>query len=56
MPKSRILYSLTGPDTASCEGVQSFLQKRPPKFTGTIENQRPFGYPWWSVLDVRPKI
>ncbi|EJP69424.1 hypothetical protein ACQRIT_002742 [Beauveria bassiana] len=54
--ESKIFYSLTCPDTDSAEGVQSFLQKRPPKFTGTMQNQRPFGYPWWSNLDVRPKI
>ncbi|TQV96231.1 hypothetical protein V2A60_003334 [Cordyceps javanica] len=54
--ESKIFHSLTGPDTDSTEGVLSFLQKRPPKFTGTMENQRPFGYPWWSNPDVRPKI
>lgn len=54
--ESKLFHSLTAPGVDSSEGVMSFLEKRPPKFTGTIENQRPYGYPWWSELDIKPKI
>lgn len=54
--ESKLFYSLTRPDTDSAEGVTSFLQKRPAKFTGTIENQRPIGFPWWTPLDIKAKI
>lgn len=40
----------------SQEGVASFLEKRPPQFTGTMEKNAPEGYPWWTPLDVRAKI
>ncbi|KAJ6784923.1 hypothetical protein PWT90_09243 [Aphanocladium album] len=54
--ESKIFCSLTLPNTDSAEGIKSFLEKRPPKFVGTIDNQRPYGYPWYSELDVRPKL
>jgi hypothetical protein len=40
------------------EGVQSFLQKRPAKFTGTMDNTYVAAYPWWNPIDVvrRPKV
>ena len=40
------------------EGVQSFLQKRPPQFTGTMDNTEVSAYPWWNPIDVvrRPKV
>lgn len=47
---SRVIYELFGsPDNT--EGVQSFLQKRAPQFTGSMENTRVTGYPWWMPLD-----
>jgi enoyl-CoA hydratase/carnithine racemase len=30
------------------EGVGSFLEKRPPNFTGRIATDMPPTYPWWS--------
>ncbi|KAF1914262.1 enoyl-CoA hydratase/isomeras-like protein [Ampelomyces quisqualis] len=54
---SRVIYELFGsPDNT--EGVQSFLQKRPAKFTGSMENTKVTGYPWWMPLDIlgRPKV
>jgi enoyl-CoA hydratase/carnithine racemase len=53
---SRIIYSLYDtPDQT--EGVQSFLEKRPVNFTGTMENDAPQAYPWWEPINtvVRPK-
>lgn len=39
------------------EGVESFLQKRPAKFIGNMENTKVTGYPWWMPLDIlgRPR-
>lgn len=34
------------------EGVQSFMQKRPAKFTGTMDNTQVSAYPWWVPVDV----
>ena len=30
------------------EGVQSFLEKRPPTFTGRTSTDMPEFYPWWE--------
>jgi len=40
------------------EGVQSFMQKRPAKFTGTMDTTTVSAYPWWNPIDVvgRPKL
>lgn len=32
------------------EGVKSFLEKRPVKFTGSVMNDMPPIYPWWSPV------
>ena len=34
------------------EGVKSFLEKRPPNFTGTIQKDAPSAYPWWRPVSV----
>ncbi len=34
------------------EGVQSFMQKRPARFTGTMDNTQVSAYPWWVPVDV----
>ncbi|OJD35726.1 enoyl-hydratase isomerase family protein [Diplodia corticola] len=54
---SRILYELFS-SKDNKEGVQSFLEKRPPKFSDTMENDAPAAYPWWSPVDTsgKPKL
>jgi enoyl-CoA hydratase/carnithine racemase len=44
---SRAIYRLSkGKDAA--EGVQSFLEKRPPVFPGKVSTDMPDFYPWWE--------
>lgn len=44
---SRAIYTLSkGPDAQ--EGVQSFLEKRPPAFPARVSADMPDFYPWWG--------
>ncbi len=44
---SRSIYKLSrGKDAA--EGVQSFLEKRPPSYPGKVSKDMPDFYPWWD--------
>jgi enoyl-CoA hydratase/carnithine racemase len=51
---SRIIHGLFG-GKDNTEGVQSFMQKRPAKFTGQIPQDAPDGYPWWEPVDIGHK-
>ncbi len=35
------------------EGVGAFFQKRKPNFKGTLEQDGPLNYPWWTEADTR---
>lgn len=37
------------------EGVQSFVEKRPAAFAGTLADDAPRMYPWWTPVDHRSK-
>ncbi|KAF4302182.1 putative enoyl- hydratase isomerase protein [Botryosphaeria dothidea] len=54
---SRILYELFS-SRDNKEGVQSFFEKRKPKFSGTMSNDAPAAYPWWEPVDTagKPKV
>ena len=48
---SRIIFELTSMSD-NAEGVQAFLEKRPVRFTGTLDDDAPSTWPWWDRLDV----
>ncbi|KAF2456898.1 enoyl-CoA hydratase [Lineolata rhizophorae] len=48
---SRIIYEMFS-KADNKEGVKAFLEKRPVNFTGTMANDAPECYPWWSQVDV----
>ena len=48
------LMSQIGGGPESREGVQSFLEKRPPNFPGRVTRDLPACYPWWAEEEFRP--
>jgi enoyl-CoA hydratase/carnithine racemase len=48
---SRIVYWI-GSQKDAYEGVQSFLEKRPAKFTMSADTDMPDWYPWWKETKV----
>jgi hypothetical protein len=44
---SRALQAL-GRSADAREGIESFLQKRPPSFPDRVSRDLPDLYPWWS--------
>jgi enoyl-CoA hydratase/carnithine racemase len=49
---SRAIYRLSKSADAK-EGVQSFLDKRPPAFPGKVSSDMPDFYPWWEEPSYR---
>ena len=49
---SRAIYRLSKSADA-VEGVQSFLEKRPPTFPGKVSTDMPDFYPWWEEPEYR---
>ena len=49
---SRAIYRLSKSADA-VEGVQSFLEKRPPSFPGKVSADMPDFYPWWEEPEYR---
>lgn len=46
-----VLTNVTDDCSDNSEGVKSFLEKRPAKFSGTMDNTNVTGYPWWMPID-----
>ena len=44
---SRAIYEL-GKGADAKEGVESFLEKRPPEFPSKVSQDMPNFYPWWE--------
>lgn len=48
---SKIIHGLFGTKD-NTEGVQSFLEKRPAQFTGSMISDAPEAWPWWPQIDI----
>jgi hypothetical protein len=60
--RRKLFFLLVCQELTGCrdntEGVQSFMEKRQAKFTGTMDSANVTGYPWWMPIDTlgRPKM
>ncbi|KAL2690945.1 ClpP/crotonase-like domain-containing protein [Phyllosticta citricarpa] len=52
---SKIIYELFSSNDNK-EGVASFMEKRPPKFTDTLETDPPGAYPWWTPIETKRTV
>lgn len=50
---SQIMYELYDKRDKE-EGINSFLEKRPVKFEGSVNDDMVPVLPWWDAIDVRP--
>lgn len=48
---SKVIHGLFG-SKDNLEGVHSFLEKRPAKFSGNVPENAPDAYPWWNQVDI----
>ncbi|KIV99789.1 uncharacterized protein PV09_08595 [Verruconis gallopava] len=48
---SKIIHGLYGKKD-NLEGIESFLEKRAPRFSGNVPEDAPDSYPWFSTVDI----
>ena len=49
---SRVIYDMLGSRDNS-EGIKSFFEKRSPEFKGTMLEDAPAAWPWWTPIDTQ---
>ena len=52
---SRLIYEMFS-SKDNREGVDAFLQKRPVKFTGTMQRDAPAAWPWYQAADTGNRV
>ncbi|KAI7647034.1 hypothetical protein KC318_g18908, partial [Hortaea werneckii] len=52
---SRLIYEMFS-SKDNKEGVDAFLQKRPVKFTGTMQRDAPAAWPWYQAADTGNRV